>query len=132
MKKVVSLVVLIFAFVFSSGCPMVLVGAGVGAGVGTYLYLEGDLIREYPVAYSTAWDATNTALKNFNINVTHSVNDVGKGSIEAIRKDGQKVIIKLADKGNNVTSIRIRVGMFGSRDASEQIHEEIARVLGLR
>jgi hypothetical protein len=64
--------------------------------------------------------------------VTHSVNDVGKGNIEAVRKDGQKVIIKLADKGNNVTSIGIRVGMFGSRDASEQIHEEIARVLGLR
>ncbi|HCC68563.1 MAG TPA: hypothetical protein DEP99_01560 [Nitrospiraceae bacterium] len=57
-KKVVSLAVLIFAFVFSSGCPIVLVGAGFGAGVGTYLYLEGDLTRVYPVAYSKAWDAT--------------------------------------------------------------------------
>jgi len=34
------------------------VGAGFGAGVGTYLYLEGDLTRVYPVAYSKAWDAT--------------------------------------------------------------------------
>ena len=132
MKKIASLAILIFTFTFSSGCPMVLVGAGAGAGVGTYLYLEGDLTRVYPVTYSKAWDATNTALKNFNIHVTHSVSDVGKGSIEAVRKDGHKVAIKLADKGNNVTSIRIKVGVFSGKDASQQIHEEIARVLGLR
>ncbi|HCC68562.1 MAG TPA: hypothetical protein DEP99_01555 [Nitrospiraceae bacterium] len=74
----------------------------------------------------------NIALKNFHIHVTHSVDDAGKGSIEAVRKDGHNVIIKLADKGNNVISIRIRGGTFSGRDASEQIHEEIARVLGLR
>jgi hypothetical protein len=63
--------------------------------------------------------------------VTNSVNEVNQGKIEAIRKDGKHVIVKLQNKSPDVTSINIRVGFFGCREDSERIHEEIRTVSGL-
>jgi hypothetical protein len=117
--------------IFLFGCELALVGLGAGLGVGTYKYIEGSVEKDYPIAYNSAWDATNTALANLYISVTNSVNEGTKGTIQAVRKDGIKVTITLKDRGQGVTTISIRVGFFGNIKDAERIHEEIKTVAGL-
>jgi hypothetical protein len=131
MNKTRYLVALLPGIIFLSGCAIAWFGAGAGLGVGAYRYVEGTLEADYSLTYDEAWETTNTALANLYISVTNSVNEVNQGKIEAIRKDGKHVIVKLQNKSPDVTSINIRVGFFGSREDSERIHEEIRTVSGL-
>lgn len=133
MRKIARLIVLLLSLTFLWGCAYAVIGAvGAGLGVGTYKYIEGSVEKDYPVAYNTAWDTTNTGLANLYMSVSNSVNEGTKGKIEAVRKDGVKVTIKLDDKGQSVTTINIRVGFFGNRKDAERIHEEISAVAGLQ
>jgi len=123
--------VLLSAIFFLYGCAAVLLGVGAGIGIGTYKYIEGNLERDYPLAYSRAWDDSNAALTNLKISITSSNNDGVKGAIEAVRQDGSRVTVKLMDKGQNVTLIKVRAGILGDRELAEKIHDEIAATAGL-
>jgi hypothetical protein len=105
---------------------------GAGVGIGAYKYIEGRLEREYPLSYSRAWDATNSALQNLQISISNSTEGKTKGTIDAVRKDGKKVVVSLKDRGQGVTTISVRVGMFGDRSSAEKVHDEIASVSGVR
>lgn len=131
MKDIKRLLALISMVFFLSGCAAVLLGVGAGVGIGTYKFIEGNLIRDYPLAYDRAWDATNTALENLRISVTDSINEGAEGKIESIRKDGKKVVIVIKDKGQGVSNIAIRIGTFGDEQGSTRIHEEIVSVSGI-
>jgi len=132
MKRVAGVLVLLFSLTVLWGCELLLIGGiGAGLGVGTYKYIEGKLERQYPLEYRKAWDATNTALANLQISVSGSLNEEVKGEIEAVRKDGTKILVSLKDMGQKVTTIGIRVGTFGDRSESERIHNEIASVAGI-
>ena len=132
MKRIIRLIALLLSITFLWGCELALIGVGGGLGVGTYKYIEGNVERDYPLAYDSAWDATNTALANLYISINNSVNEGTKGTIQAVRKDGVKVTLTLKDRGQGVTSISVRVGFLGSRKDAERIHEEIKVVGGLK
>lgn len=132
MSKVKNIIVLISMAFYLSGCTAVLLAVGAGAGIGTYKFFEGNLSREYPLALSRALDATNTALENHQISISNSMNEGTVVKIDAVRKDGLKVSIKLTDRGQGVTRISIRVGLLGDRSAAEKIHDQIAAVSGIR
>ncbi len=131
MKRFTNLVILVCSLSVLYGCAAVLLGAGV-VGIGAYTYIEGDLVREYPLSYSRAWDATNSALENLQISISNSMDEGGQGKIEAVRKDGEKVVIKINDEGQKVSIITVRVGMLGDRSIAESIHEAIASVSGVQ
>ena len=131
MKRTVRLLVLILSLTVLWGCELALIGVGAGIGAGAYKYMEGKLVRQYPVEYAKAWDATNTALANLQISISGILNEGVKGEIEAVRKDGVKIFISLKDVGQKVTSIGIRVGTFGDSSESERLHDEIARTAGI-
>ena len=132
MRKINNFIVLLVMVFSLSGCVAAWLAVGAGAGIGTYKFIEGNLSREYPLQYARAWDATNSALANHQISITNSMDEGVKGKIEAVRRDGTKVVVKLTDRGQGVTSISIRVGMLGDRSESEIIHNEIASVSGIR
>lgn len=131
MKSMFKLPILIIAIIFLSGCAAVWLGAGAGVGIGAYKYIKDNVVRDYPVSYTQAWDASNTALENLKISVTSSTNEGVQGAIEAVRQDGTKVVVKLTDKGQNVTSIAVRSGLIGDREAAVQVHNAIASAAGL-
>jgi hypothetical protein len=136
MKKIIRLAVLLLSLTFLWGCELALVGVGVGVGaglgVGAYRYIEGSVEKDYPVSYTSSWSATNTALANLYIGISNSLDEGVKGKIEGTRKDGERVIIKLTDKGQGVTAINIRVGFFGNVKDAERIHEEISATADLK
>ncbi|MCK5505548.1 MAG: DUF3568 family protein [Thermodesulfovibrionia bacterium] len=133
MTKMRKLAVFICMLSFLYGCaPAVLMGVGAGVGIGTYKYIEGNLAREYPLKYARAWNATNRALENLQISISSSMDEKGRGKIEAVRRDGKKVAITLKDKGMGVTLISVRVGLLGDRLEAEKIHNEMISVSGLK
>jgi hypothetical protein len=132
MEKIKKAVVLISVLFFLSGCAAVLLGVGAGVGIGTYKYIEGRLVREYPLAYGRAWDATNSAMANLQISVSNSIDEGVSGKIDAVRRDGKKINVKLTDRGQGVTTISVRVGILGDRGDAKRLHEEIASVSGIR
>ncbi len=132
MKRFTNLVVLVCSLSVLYGCAVALLGVGAGVGIGAYRYVEGNLVRQYPLSYSRAWDATNSALQNLQISISNSMDEGGKGKIEAVRKDGKKVVIKIKDDGQGVSTISIRVGIIGDRSIGESIHEAIASVAGVQ
>jgi len=132
MNKLKKITILISMLLFLYGCAEVLlVGVGAGAGVVSYMYVDGRLAVEYPLDYDRAWNATKTALDNFQISISESTNENGIGMFDAVRKDGQKVSVKLAKKANGITVIAIRVGTLGDRDEAQKLHDEIVAIAGI-
>jgi hypothetical protein len=132
MKRLRNVIILICSLSFLYGCVLAWLGLGAGMGIGAYKYVEGRLEREYPLSYSRAWDATNAALANLQISISNSTKGNTKGDIDAVRKDGKRVLVTLKDRGQGVTTISVRVGLIGDRALAEAVHDEIARVAGIR
>lgn len=132
MKRLKNVIILICSLSFLYGCAIAWFGVGAGVGIGAYKYVEGRLEREYPLSYSRAWDATNSALANLQISISNSTKGATKGDINSVRKDGKRVLVSLKDRGQSVTTISVRVGMLGDRSLAKDVHDEIARVAGIR
>ena len=75
MGKLQRITALISVMFFLYGCAAVLLGVGAGVGIGAYKFIEGRLVREYPLHYGKAWDATNGALTNLKISVSNSIDE---------------------------------------------------------
>jgi len=114
--------------VLLTGCAAVLL-AGAGAGIGTYAYVKGELQREYDAPLDLTWAATTQALKSLEVQVVDTKKDQFGGEIDAQRADETTVKVALEPKAGNRTLVKIRVGVFGDRDASERIGKEIEKRL---
>lgn len=132
MKRIKNILIVLCSVSFLYGCALAWIGVGAGVGIGAYKFIEGRLEREYPLSYSRAWNATNTALENLQISISNSSKGETKGNIDAVRKDGKKVIVSLKDRGQGVTTISVRVGLLGDRSEAEKVHDEIASVAAIR
>jgi len=132
MKNTKKLILLAVSLFFLYGCELALLTIGAGGGVVGYKYFEGQGSSEFPLAYSKAWDVTNTALENLKISIVSSDNDGTKGTIKGLQKDGKEVTIKLKERSQWVTTISVRTGkIVGSREDTDRILDEIASVARL-
>jgi len=127
MKKAAqnSLCILLVCAVCSNGCVALWVGAGAGAAAGTYAYVKGQLEATYSAEYEQTWAATLDTLEALEISVEEKNKDAFGGNIKARRADGTPVRIEVAPVTSDVTSVKIRVGVFGDRAISERIRTEI-------
>jgi hypothetical protein len=111
------------------GCPLVLVGAGVGAGAGTVAYIQGEHSQVHAGTYERVWSAALGALNQMNIRVIKTEKDALGGTITARRGDDTSVTLKVEPTANDTTTVKVRVGMFGDRAASESIQARIVSAL---
>ncbi len=116
---------LILGLMLLPGCTLFWVGAGAGGGVGTYAYVTGELKREYHASLNRTWAATVQALKALELRIEETQKDQLGGKIEARRGDGEAVKVALEPTAHKSTVVRIRVGFFGDRGASERIGKAI-------
>jgi hypothetical protein len=109
------------------GCVAVI---GAGAGAGTVAYVRGELQTTYAASFNRTWEASLAALKDLGITVYNTEKDATEGNIEATKADGTKVKINLKPTGVDITSVKIRVGMFGDEEVSRTISNQISKRLG--
>jgi hypothetical protein len=112
----------------ASGCVL-LVGAGAGAGA--YSYVNGELARTYPAPYTRTMDVLSTLLQDLGMPVQERTSDGTGTRLEAERKDGTPVTIRVTIAGVDRTEVGVRTGRVGfwERDLSEQFQEYVARRL---
>lgn len=112
-----------------SGCPVLLVGAGAGAGAGTVAYIQGEHSQVHAGGYDRVWSASLSALNQMNIRVIKTEKDALGGTITARRADDTPVAVKVEPTGPDTTTVKVRIGMFGDRAASESIQTRIVGAL---
>lgn len=111
------------------GCVAAVVGAGAGAG--GYSYIKGELKSTYDMPIKALWPQTVSALNSLDLTVGSKNVDALGGKIEARRRDGTLVKVRFKPESERSTTVGVRVGTFGSRKASEQVHNAIRKQIGI-
>lgn len=100
-------------------------------GTGTFSYVSGRLAWTYPVDIQTAWSATLRALDKLDVQVQDKAVDGLGGSIIAQRADQTKVFVTFEPVSKRATRVNIKIGAFGNREQSENIHSLVQQELKL-
>ncbi len=108
------------------GCTVILIGGGAAVGATGVAYAKGELEQVHAAPYDTVWDATLSALRTLNIAVSQTQKDQISAKVDGARSDGTSVVVSILPVTKDTTSVRVRIGAFGDRPASEQIQGQIA------
>ena len=129
MKRVKWLMILMVGAFTLSGCaPLVVGGAAVTGGAGTYFYTRGELTTNYHYSFDRAWNACEKTVAYMNATDVIPVKEISTGTIDAVI-DSEKVHFSVKYKGGNLTTVAIRVGILGSRSASQRLHDKVTDYL---
>ncbi|MGQ9570457.1 MAG: DUF3568 domain-containing protein [Thermodesulfovibrionales bacterium] len=126
MTKTGIMFILLCSLIMMQGCVAVIEA---GAGAGTVAYVRGELQTSYAASLDRTWDASIGALKDIGITIYNTKKDATEGDIEATKADGTKVKINLKPKGQDITTVKIRVGIFGDEEVSRTISNQISKRL---
>lgn len=110
----------------TAGCAALAVGAGAGAGA--YSYVQGELIRAYPAAYTDVMRVCTQLLQDLEMPLLETRSEGDRSIITTERRDGTPMTIKVRIVNLEVTEVAIRTGRVGlwDREASASFHEFIA------
>jgi hypothetical protein len=106
----------------TSGCVAVAAGAGAGAAVA---YVRGDLEATLGSSYDNAANATNRAIQQLGFAKVSEKRDTLVDVFTVRNAADKKIEIRLDNLANNLTKVRIRVGVFGDEPLSIAILEKI-------
>ncbi|MFP6903446.1 MAG: DUF3568 family protein, partial [Verrucomicrobiia bacterium] len=120
-KKIIATVVVGFVGVTQTGC---LVAAAIGAGAGAVMYTKGDLEVTSTKSFDEVYAAVEQTCKELNFEVQKNEKKAFTGRITA-RSDFGNVTFDVKSKSTELTSLSIRVGIFGDREASNLIYAKL-------
>lgn len=113
------------AAVFQSGC----VAAAVGAGAGAVAYIRGDLEATFDASLNATVKASDRAINQLEFAKVSEKKDALSANLIARTAQDKKVEIDLIKVGDKVTTVKIRVGVFGDEAVSMAILEKIKQSL---
>ena len=125
LKQWIPVLFLVLGTTVFSGCALFLIGAGVAAGAGGVAYVNGELKVDDSVTVDRAWSATQAAVHDLQFKVTSSQKDAFAGTLVSLRADNTKVVIHLVRQTDQVTEVRIRIGIFGDEALSRLVYDKI-------
>ena len=111
------------------GCPLIILGGGAAGGAAGVAYAKGELEQVHAAPYDRVWDATLRALRTLNIAVSDTQKDQISAKAVGARTDGTAVVVTVLPVTKDSTSVRVRIGTFGDRPASERIQGQVAVTL---
>jgi hypothetical protein len=117
-KIIIATVVVGFVGVPQTGC---LVVAAVGAGAGAVMYTKGDLEVTSTKSFDEVYAVVEETCKELNFEIQKNEKKAFAGRITA-RSDFGNVTFDVKSESTELTSLSIRVGVFGDRDASNLIY----------
>ena len=123
--RFVALVAFALAAVFQSGCVV----AAVGAGAGAVAYIRGELEATLDSSLNVAVKATNRAIGQLEFAKVSEKKDALSANLIARTAQDKKIEIDLIKVGDQVTKVKIRVGVFGDEAVSMAILEKIKAAL---
>ena len=119
----IPLVVMVVSLI--SGCAAVVVGgAAAGAASGTYFYINGEMKTDYYASFDAVWSACEKTVADMRGLDVQRDKMLAKGKIEAVIDD-EKVQISVTYKAKDVTTVSVRIGLFGNKLSSQLIHDKI-------
>lgn len=108
-----------------SGCAALVIGGTVvGTGTGTYFYVSGEMQTDYPFYFDKVWAACEKTMADMRALYVEPYREIGKGTISSVIRD-EKVRLVVTYKAKNVTTVSVRVGLFGNKIASQLLHDKI-------
>ena len=122
------LLLMVLTLLFNSGCAALVIGGAAGAG--SYAYISGELKTNESVSLNRAWNATQKAVKKSGFTVTSKDKDDFYAKLIARGAGDKKLTIKLKKQSDNITEIKIRVGMIGDESMSRLVYDEIKKQIG--
>jgi hypothetical protein len=128
LRKIGAVALLLMASTLQ-GCPIILLGGGAAGGGAGVAYAKGELEQVHAAPYDRVWNATLRALRSLNIAVSETQKDQISAKAIGARADGTSVVVSVLPVTKDSTSVRVRIGNFGDRPASERIQGEIAVAL---
>jgi hypothetical protein len=126
MKLLSKIALLIILLVSLTGCAAVVVG-GAAAGA-TYTYTKGWLAKDYLVGFKVGYRASIKALEHHDLKIIDKGKDVNRAFVRA-KGAKREIRIRLKRVSRRITTISIRVGVMGDREASKMIHRTIKRFI---
>lgn len=121
-KRILLVIALLAAAVFSQGCVVVAAGA---AAAGTVAYVQGDLESTEPKNIEVAYSAALLAMEQLELSVISKAKDSLSGEIIARDAQDKKISIRMTASSTQTTKLSIRVGTFGNETKSQQIYQKI-------
>jgi hypothetical protein len=107
----------------AAGCGAIIAGAAAGAGA--VAYIRGELEATEAAPIGQVFDATKAVVDELQFKVLSADADAYEGKVHAETARGKEIGITLERESDAVTTIRIRVGVFGDENLSRLIHERI-------
>jgi hypothetical protein len=123
MKALVGL--LLVLSVCLAGCPVIVGGALIATGAAGAAWYQGELEWHHGGTYDRTWEATQAALKKFDIRVTKAEKGPLDGMIEGRKRDDTSVLVNIKARREGVTTVGIRIGLMGDRGQSDLIQRQI-------
>ena len=115
------------ALLLSNGCALMLVGGGLAAGAGTVSYLQGELIKTNDHSLDQTWTAVQAAMKGLELPVVERDKDALGARLVARATGDKRISVVLKNKGERLTELRIRVGIWGDQVLSRRILDAIEK-----
>jgi hypothetical protein len=121
---------MIFLLITSAGCALFL-AAGAGAGIGGAVYMGGELKQAYAAPMEKAWNASLAAADEMKMRVTEkAIDNLDQNrEIKGKTDEGRDFQISLEATSKEVTTAKVRIGIFGDEAYSKRIQEAIAKNL---
>jgi hypothetical protein len=135
-KRIIIFAYFGFLVVSGTGCIAAAVGGAAAAGGLGYAYYSGLLERNYIGPTQQVFLATRKALETLHLPVSQETIEVSKAHLEAKTSDGGRIRIWLEPVQRKpisvsvITKVSIRVDLFGDRETSRLIFDEIDKQLG--
>lgn len=130
--KVLGVGLLTFVLITSAGCALFLAaGAGAGVGLGAAEYIRGELKQAYAAPMEKAWNASLAAVEEMKMRATEkSIDNLDQNrEIKGKTDEGRDFQINLEVTSKEITTVKVRIGIFGDEAYSKRIQDAIAKNL---
>lgn len=121
LRRLLAAILLVVSLAGLSGCLAVAAGAGASA----VAYVRGDLEANLDTDYARVVDSVRTAIEQLEFAKVSENKDALKAVLVARTALDKKVEITIANSGKKLTSIKIRVGVFGDEALSMAILDKV-------
>ncbi len=124
-KQRLGILLAVAGLILQSGCAALVVGgAAAGAGTGTYFYINGEMKTDYYASFDAVWAACEKTVADMRGLDVQRDRTLASGTIDAAI-DNEQVKFIVTYKAKNVTTVSIRIGLFGNKLSSQLIHDKI-------